>query len=422
MRREWPIVRLGDVADLAFGFPFSSGRYTDAEGSVRLLRGDNIVQGMLRWDGVKRWPATEVSGLDGFWLRDGDVVLAMDRPWIDAGLKYAAIEAADLPALLVQRVARLRGSDRLAAAFLRYVIGSPTFTGYVVSIQTGTAVPHVSGGQIRAYEFPLPSVPEQLGIAEVLGAIHEKIRANAAAQKTIEELIASAYSRWIAHATTATPTKLGTVAGITKGVGYQSAHLKPSSTALVSLKAFRRTGGYQQEGLKPYTGPYKSGQVVKGTDSVVAQTDLTQNAEVVGRVIRVPSNSSFDSLVASMDACIVRPAGDRVTPEFLFALLSSPAFRQHCRARANGTTVLHLAVDAIPSFVFDLPDQETVQRLTELVRPLWQQADALATETNTMRSLGGALLPDLLSGRRRVRPADREATGASPGARVGALA
>ena len=100
MAGEWRSVQLGDVTELITGFPFQSERYTDDPVAPRLLRGDNVVQGSLRWDGVKRWPRDATAELDNYWLRDGDIVLAMDRPWIEAGLKYAAIRSSDLPALL----------------------------------------------------------------------------------------------------------------------------------------------------------------------------------------------------------------------------------------------------------------------------------------------------------------------------------
>jgi type I restriction enzyme S subunit len=148
MAHEWTPVQLGEVADLLTGFPFKSERYVEDETAPRLLRGDNVAQGVLRWDGAKHWSADAVDGLSQYQLREGDVVLAMDRPWIEAGLKYATLRVADLPALLVQRVARLRGSSRLDTGFLRYVIGSQAFTDHVLGIQTGTAVPHISGGQI----------------------------------------------------------------------------------------------------------------------------------------------------------------------------------------------------------------------------------------------------------------------------------
>ncbi len=193
---DWPIVRLGDVAELTTGFPFESDRYVSDEQAPRLLRGDNIGQGFLRWDGVKRWPEGEVADKAGYWLREGDVILAMDRPWIDAGLKYAAVLPADLPALLVQRVARLRGGAQLDTRFLKYVIGSPAFTDYVLAVQTGTAVPHISGPQISRFEFRLPPLPEQQAIAHILGTMDDKIDLNRRMSDTLEEIAHALFQSW----------------------------------------------------------------------------------------------------------------------------------------------------------------------------------------------------------------------------------
>src|SRR5947208_40431 len=90
--------------------------------------------------------STTFGGMAAFQLREGDVVLAMDRPWIEAGLKYASVRRCDLPSLLVQRVSRLRGTGRLDTRFLKYVIGGRAFTEYILGVQTGTAVPHISAG------------------------------------------------------------------------------------------------------------------------------------------------------------------------------------------------------------------------------------------------------------------------------------
>jgi type I restriction enzyme S subunit len=56
---EWSETTLGAEVDLLTGFPFKSERYTDSPDSIPLVRGDNIVQGAMRWDGVKRWPLSE---------------------------------------------------------------------------------------------------------------------------------------------------------------------------------------------------------------------------------------------------------------------------------------------------------------------------------------------------------------------------
>jgi type I restriction enzyme S subunit len=167
----WVETTLGAEIDLLSGFPFKSAQYTDEETDVRLLRGDNIVQGLLRWDDVKRWPASDTKEYEHYRLCSGDVVLAMDRPWVKAGLKRAQISPEDLPCLLVQRTARLRGNTSLNNRFLVYLIGSGAFTRHILGVQTGIGVPHISGQQIKDFEFLKPPVVDQIRIADNLDSL-----------------------------------------------------------------------------------------------------------------------------------------------------------------------------------------------------------------------------------------------------------
>jgi type I restriction enzyme S subunit len=171
---DWKATTLGAEIDLLAGFAFKSARYTNKENDIRLLRGDNIVQGCLRWDDVKRWPADDIGDYERYRLEEGDVVLAMDRPWVKAGLKHATISGEDLPCLLVQRTARLRGGASLDNRFLKLLIGSSDFTGHILGVQTGIGVPHISGQQIKDFEFARPPLAEQPRIANNLESLREE--------------------------------------------------------------------------------------------------------------------------------------------------------------------------------------------------------------------------------------------------------
>jgi type I restriction enzyme S subunit len=170
----WKITTLGAEIDLLAGFAFKGANYSNDEGNIPLLRGDNIIQGCLRWDDVKKWPANDTDLYDRYWLREGDIVLAMDRPWVKAGLKHATISVGDLPCLLVQRTARLRCGVNLDNRFLMYLIGSAAFTSHILGVQTGIGVPHISGQQIKDFEFAKPSLVEQKAIAKNLNALREE--------------------------------------------------------------------------------------------------------------------------------------------------------------------------------------------------------------------------------------------------------
>ena len=47
-------VSLGEVADLQVGFPFKSKDYSKSPDAIKLVRGDNVVQGNFRWESVKK--------------------------------------------------------------------------------------------------------------------------------------------------------------------------------------------------------------------------------------------------------------------------------------------------------------------------------------------------------------------------------
>jgi type I restriction enzyme, S subunit len=166
--KGWLETTLGEETDLISGFPFKSASYSNSEKDVRLLRGDNIIQGSFRWDDVKRWSASDTEAYKRYNLNEGDVVLAMDRPWVNAGLKRAQITSKDLPCMLVQRTARLRGTGSLDNRFLLYLINSQAFIRHILGVQTGIGVPHISGQQIKDFQFLKPLITEQQAIVAKL--------------------------------------------------------------------------------------------------------------------------------------------------------------------------------------------------------------------------------------------------------------
>ena len=166
--------RLGTEVDLVAGFAFSSSRYSNNENDIRLLRGDNIMQGYLRWEDVKRWPVSDSAAHEKFALKEGDVVLAMDRPWVKAGLKRAQMTATDLPCLQVQRTARLRPKQNLSADFLFHLTGSQAFSRHLLDVQTGIGVPHISGAQVQDFKFMRPPLAKQAMIATELQKLQDE--------------------------------------------------------------------------------------------------------------------------------------------------------------------------------------------------------------------------------------------------------
>ncbi len=188
------------------------------------------------------------------------------------------------------------------------------------------------------------------------------------------------------------------VTEIVKGRSYKSTELQPSDVALVTLKSFLRGGGYREDGLKPYTGKYKPEQVVQPGEIVVAMTDVTQNADVIGRPAIVMPDARHGVLVASLDTSIVRPTSANVSTPFFYGLFRTEVFRAHTYAHSSGTTVLHLAKNAIPSFQFACPTVPVQQTFLFLVDPLRARQMTIHRQNRRLASLRDTLLPKLLSG------------------------
>ncbi len=193
-------VKLGDCVNLLAGFPFKSQQFSDKPEDIPLVKGENVSQGCILWDISKRWPESDWEKMEKFHLLPGDVVIAMDRPWIPAGLKWAFIRDGDPKALLVQRCARLRSSNVcLDQNFLRFVIGGPGFESYVKPITTGVNVPHISGQQILDFEFLLPPLSIQRRIAGILSTYDELIENSQRRIKILESMARALYREWFVH-------------------------------------------------------------------------------------------------------------------------------------------------------------------------------------------------------------------------------
>jgi type I restriction enzyme S subunit len=187
--KAWLHTTFDKHIDCLTGFAFKSADYSLDDDDIKLLRGDNIEPGTLRWRDAKYWPISEYKKLERYHLREGDFVIAMDRTWVSTGLKVAEVKQSDLPCLLVQRVARIRARETLEQALLKQYFSGHRFEQYVKSVQTATAVPHISPNDIKEFSFSLPPLPEQKKIAQILSTwdktitTTEKLLANSQLQK-----------------------------------------------------------------------------------------------------------------------------------------------------------------------------------------------------------------------------------------------
>ena len=294
---------ISEAAEVFTGFPFDGRKYNDSEG-VRVLRGENVTIGELRWDTVKFWNE-HFTELKKYELHNGDVVIGMDGSRV--GKNRAQIRKRDLPLLLAQRVARLRAKEGFCQDYLAYVIKSDLFERYVESIKTGTSIPHISGQQIKEFEFYAPPLSIQRKIAAILTALDDKIELNRRMNETLEGIAQAVWGEWFGKWETSDLTELGEVVEFNPRVSIAQSEV----VVYVEMKDLPQNG-MCISGLieKPFT----SGSKFQLNDTLLARiTPCLENGKTAFVNFLKPAEKAF----GSTEFVIMRAKGG-ISPYFVY--------------------------------------------------------------------------------------------------------
>jgi type I restriction enzyme S subunit len=331
----------------------------------------------------------------------------MDRPWIEAGLKYARLRPEDIPSLLVQRVACLRALPSIDQRYLAYLIGSPGFTAYVLGVQTGTAVPHISGKQIQDFEFSLPSLRDQRAVGEILGALDDKIAVNDRIGSSTLAL-GDACFMGMTRTSTACRSTLAELAAdrtLTFGDGYRTKRSEHGQPGLPILRVAEVKDGRIEPELADFVSEsYRS--AMGGKVSQAGDVILTSKG-TVGRVAAITAKDP--SFVYSPQLCYFRIlTGSPLPSSYIYFWLRSSDFWQQAETRKSQTDMAdYLSLTDVRKLTIPIPTTESNRQWSPRLSSLLAQIAACHEENRALVKLRDTLLPKLMSGEIRVRDAEK---------------
>ncbi len=139
--------------------------------------------------------------------------------------------------------------------------------------------------------------------------------------------------------------RLDEVVRFIKGVSYSSAEINSNGEGelFITLNNFLRGGGFKKEEFKYYTGDKaREEQRVRNGDLIIALTDMTNEARVVGApaIVSIPHN--YDYGIISLDCAKAVPINN-ISKSYLCAYLIMS--QEENATFANGVNVLHLNLD-----------------------------------------------------------------------------
>ena len=359
---------------------------------------------------IQEYEIAEFNG--GAKFRNSDTIMARITPCLENG-KIAMVNVLDENEVGF-------GSTEYIVFRAKKGLTIPDFVYYLVSssIVRNPAIKSMvgsSGGQrvqidvVKNIEICFPSISEQFKIASILKALDDKIALNNKINNNLLEQIKTICTAWLSEykpfdgvmPSDWVETPLSDIAEFISGYSYKGTELTDSTIAMATIKSFDRKGGFKLDGYKEIipSSKLKESQHAELFDTLVAHTDLTQNAEVIGNAEPVMSKSGYNDIVFSMDLVKVLPKKDGVSKYLITAILQDKKFKAHCLGYVNGTTVLHLSKKALPEYKLFLPsDFSTLKPLDEVVTALYKQVSSNISENTYLEELRESLLPKLMSG------------------------
>ncbi len=288
--------------------------------------------------------------------------------------------------------------------WLYYWFKSPEFVSQALGVQSQTDMaPYINLADMRAIAITVPALSEQMAIAGVLGALDDKIESN---RRLVQVLRQTAQVVVASAVVNAKLVPLQSVAVIQRGFGYKSSGFVDVGIPMISMGSSGVRGWLNRKKIRQYEPTVKDKYKVRTGQVLVVNVDLTWKLDVLGWPLVVPPE--LDGAVISNDVFGLDSDASRPWLSWIiWAELQTPRARAVIEGGAKGTTVASIGVDTLSSVQIPVPDDATGAavgtEVSELVNRAWQAE----REVDSLTQTRDALLPHLLSGRLRVRDAEK---------------
>lgn len=416
--REWHKYKLGQIInDIAMG-PFGSNIKVEnfVDSGVPVIRGINLNENGFVDEKFVYVSEAKAQSLKRSLAFPDDLVFTHRGTIGQVGI----IPRGKHPKYLVsQSQMKLTVNTKyLDPLFLYYFFKSPLGQYELLKNSSQVGVPAIAQptASLKAVDIFLPPLPTQRRIAEILSALDDKIELNRQTNATLEAIAQAIFKEWFVDFNFPGATgelveselglipkgwrvgRLGEVCELIRGVSYSSDELQQSNKALVTLKSINRGGGFNINGFKEYSGRYKSLQCLDEGDLIFAQTDITQNADVIGSPAIVENPFNYEKLIASLDIVKCVPTNEMPDSQTLFYFLKQQEFKEYCLSQTNGSTVLHLRSSEVPNYSMIIPSPSILRTFSALITSYRRLILENNRQNQILIDLRDTLLPKLMSG------------------------
>lgn len=406
---RWATVRIDDIKaetkHSLVGGPFGSDLVTRdyVEAGIPVIRGINLPDERLFSEDdfvfVREEKADSLLPNNAY---PGDLILTQRGTLGQVGLipknsRYQRF-------VISQSQMKLTVSDKKAdARFVYYFFRSPHTVQKIKNLAISSGVPHINLGILKDIEIPLPPMPSQQRIAEVLSSYDGLIENNRRRIALLEESARLLYKEWFVRL---------------RFPGYEHTRIVDGVPEGWERKALPEITSYINRGIAPHYDEDGEGTVInqkcirnRTLDLSLARRqskeyspakqvqvgDVLINSTgegTLGRVAQV--KSPFANCTVDSHVTIVRPKPEIPLHGFGLAMTDrEPHFSVMGRGATNQTELSRAAIAEVSILI---PSHPIAQAFEECADPIYKEITNLVAQNSKLKKARDLLLPRLMSG------------------------
>jgi type I restriction enzyme S subunit len=329
-----------------------------------------------------------------FKLQLGDVLLSTS-----ASLgEVAVVDESGVGAIPYTGIIGFRPKDfRVSPEFVRFLLTAPSFKAQIEAMGVGSVMKHFGPSHLKQMSVSVPPLSDQEAIADVLGAVDEKIATNVKLARTSSSLTQAIFAE--AVRVTAEEAILSEITALL-GRGITPKYTDdPDGVVILNQKCIRG----QRVDLDPARRTLKS---KVREDKLLMMNDVLVNSTGQGTLGRVARWTHRDSVTVDSHITIVR--FDHAKVDGVCAGMALLSLQETIVEMGEGSTgQTELSRTELGKLRVRLPDRARQAELGQRFTAMAEMEREHLRENQILAAIRDALLPQLMSGKLRVRDAEK---------------
>lgn len=401
--KDWEVVRLEEIASIRN--ETIHPEYALNEIYVGL---EHIIPSQIK---LNNWGnSSEVKSTKNIFYK-GDILYGKLRPYLDKSV------ICDMNGICSTDIIVLKSdTDIIDNIFLAYIIHHDFFIKFAIKTMTGVNHPRTSWSKLKHLSIPLPPLPEQKAIANVLSAVQENIEKTEAVINSTKELKKSLMNQLFTYG----PVPINETEKVK--LKETEVGLIPEDWDVVRLEEMAKkmkSGGTPRRNISEYWGgniPFVLIEDMTNTGLYLTETkeNITEKGLNNSNAWLVPPNS----LLLSMYATIGETTINRMpltTNQAILAIIPDVEFNieyaaymlkyhsERLKMQNIQSTQKNVNKGIVEKFLIPLPPFSIQKQIADILSAVDAKIEAEENKVKALEKLFQSLLNDLMTGKIRVR-------------------